>query len=67
MPIVLETCGQTGKHCFHNKFVSDFIGKHFCFPGGKFFAGPHFSLAPGKNYAHSKSGLRLLRSLVTLH
>jgi hypothetical protein len=26
MPIVLQTCGQTGKHCFRNKNVSEIMG-----------------------------------------
>ena len=30
------TCGQTRKHCFRNKNVSEFVGKHFCFLGSKF-------------------------------
>ena len=25
----LKTCGQTRKHCFRNKNVSKFVGKHF--------------------------------------
>ena len=32
----MKTCGQTRKHCFRNKNVSEFVGKHFCFLGSKF-------------------------------
>ena len=33
----LEICGQTRKHCFRNKNVSKFVGKHFCFLGSQNF------------------------------
>ena len=32
----LKTCGQTRKHCFRNKNVFEFVGKHFCFLENKF-------------------------------
>jgi hypothetical protein len=32
MPTV-QTCGQTGKHCFRNKNVSEFIGEKILLPG----------------------------------
>jgi hypothetical protein len=47
MPIALETCAQTGKHCFCNKNVSEFIGKHFCFPEANFVSATMF-LGVGK-------------------
>ena len=42
MFLVLETIDNTlanyefRKHCFRNKNVSEFLGKHFCFLGSKF-------------------------------
>ena len=36
MPVVLEIFGQTGKHCFCRKNVSEFISKHCCFLEYKF-------------------------------
>ena len=32
----LKTCGQTRKHCFRNKNVSELAEKDFCFLGRKF-------------------------------
>ena len=43
----LKTYGQTGKHCFRNKNVSEFLGKHFCFPGSKFCFRNNVSRGPG--------------------
>ena len=35
----MKTRGQTRKHCFRNKNVSEFVWKHFCFLGSKFCYG----------------------------
>ena len=33
---------QTRKHCFHNQYVSEFVGKRFCFLGNKFVSATIF-------------------------
>ena len=33
----LKTCGQTMKHCFHNKNVSEFVGGTILLPGKQIF------------------------------
>ena len=36
MFLLLETGGQTRKHCFLNKNASEFVEKHFCLLESKF-------------------------------
>ena len=42
MPVVLETCGQTGKHCFRNKNVLNSLGNIFAFQEANFVSATMF-------------------------